>query len=191
MKLASALLHLSPKNIFSSFWSTSPLPFTPCREPPDGYLLPNSKSGPRNSSIREDKDLRGDFKDGWPERFLIPWEEGVSFFSFSKETFFLLPPRLNLPLQTLSKDVMIYQLLSNLELLVSWGQRPSAQYDNKVLHLTAKSLDTAAFQHSRLENVLQLYRSGRRGRRRGKEKENKGKKIKEKEHNEWIKYGHE
>ena len=64
--------------------------------------------------------------------------------------------------QCLAK-MMIYQLLSNLELSVSWGQRPSAQYDNKVLHLTAKSLDAAAFQHSRLENVLQLCINWRGG----------------------------
>lgn len=67
--------------------------------------------------------------------------------------------------------MMIYQLLSNLELSVSWGRMPSAQYNNKVLHLTAKSLDTAAFQHSRLENVLQLcinWKGGERGKKKKK-----------------------
>lgn len=32
----------------------------------------NSKSGSRNTSIRKDKDLGGDFKGGWSEKFLIP-----------------------------------------------------------------------------------------------------------------------
>lgn len=73
--------------------------------------------------------------------------------------------------------MMIYQLLSNLELSVSWGRRPSAEYNNKVLHLTAKSLDTAAFQHSRLENVLQLRINWRGGGEREKKK-------KKKKHNE-------
>lgn len=77
-----------------------------------------------------------------------------------------------------SAKMMIYQLLSNLELLISWGWRPSVQYNNKVLHLTAKSPDTAAFQHSRLENALQLRINWR-----GEEKK-KGEGGAEEKHNE-------
>lgn len=155
------------KGILSSFWVTSPLPFPPCWEPSDRYLLPNSKKQVKKYWYQKNQRFRKRLQRWMVREVLNPLRE--MFLSFP--TLEKVP---SCPPTCLCKHLakmMIYQLLSNLELSVSWGRMPSAQYNNKVLHLTAKSLDTAAFQHSRLENVLQLcinWKGGERGKKKKK-----------------------